>query len=48
MKLLEYEEMPLGLTQMVEKEWEGIGVGEASDLLQLLTQNNDNFYPFAF
>lgn len=47
MKLFEYEEIPLGLTQMVE-EWEGIGIGEASDLLQLLSQNNYNFYPFAF
>lgn len=31
MELSEFEEIPLGLTQMVEKEWEGNGIGEASD-----------------
>lgn len=44
--LPESEEIPLGLTQMVEKEWEGNGIGEASDPLPLLNWTKCDFYPF--
>lgn len=47
MELSEFEEMPVGLTQMV-KGWEGNGRGEASDHLYLLNQTNCDFYPFLF
>lgn len=46
MELSEFEEIPLGLTQTVEKEWEGNGIGEASDRLPLLNWTKCDLYPF--
>lgn len=46
MVLSESEEILLGLTQMAEKEWEGNGIGEASDPLPLLNWTKCDFYPF--
>lgn len=48
MTLSEFEEIPLEPTQVVEKEWEGSGIGEASDHLHLLNQTICDFYPFVF